>query len=61
MPATYDSAGSLAAALKRAAAAHGRHEQEIGKPDPDWPEWYAQFMVDEQDGSPAGAGAESMA
>ena len=45
MPATYDSAVDLAAALRRAAEAHGRHEDEIGHPDP-----YAQFMVDEQSG-----------
>ena len=48
MPATYDSATDLAAALRRAADAHGRHEVEIGQPDPDWPDWYAQFMVQEQ-------------
>jgi len=46
--ATYDSVGELAGALRRAAAAHGKHEQEIGHPDPDWPDWYAQYMVDEQ-------------
>jgi hypothetical protein len=40
----------LAAALRRAAAAHGIHEKEIGHEDPDWPDWYAQFMVDEQAG-----------
>lgn len=48
MPATYDSASALAAALRRAADAHGRHEAEIGHPDPDWPDWYARFMVGEQ-------------
>ena len=50
MPANYDSAIDLAAALRRAADAHGRHEDEIGHPDPDWPDWYAQYMVDEQSG-----------
>jgi hypothetical protein len=45
---TYDSAADLAAALRRAADAHGRHEAEIGHPDPDWPDWYAQHMVQEQ-------------
>jgi len=48
MPATYDSAIDLAAALRRAADAHGRHEKEIGHADADWPDWYAQYMVDEQ-------------
>ena len=32
MPATYDSAIDLAAALRRAEEAHGRHEEEIGHP-----------------------------
>jgi len=45
---TYGSAAELAAALRRAEAAHGRYEGEIGHPDPDWPDWYAQYMVDEQ-------------
>ena len=44
----YDSAPELAEALRRAAAAHGEHEKEIGEADPNWPDWYAQFMVDEQ-------------
>ena len=48
MPATYDSAAALAEALRRAAAAHGKHEEEIGHADADWPSWYAQYMVDEQ-------------
>ena len=34
----------------RAADAHGRHEEEIGHPDPDWPDWYAQYMMDELSG-----------
>jgi catechol 2,3-dioxygenase-like lactoylglutathione lyase family enzyme len=35
----------LLEALKSAAAAHGVHEKEIGKPDPDWPQWYAAHMT----------------
>ena len=31
--------------LKSAAIAHGAHEKELGKPDPDWPEWYAADMT----------------
>jgi hypothetical protein len=50
MQVTYDSAAALAEALRRAAAAHGRHEEEIGHPDPDWPDWYAQYMVEEGTG-----------
>jgi hypothetical protein len=48
MATSFDSVGDLAAALRRAAAAHGKHEEEIGQADPDWPDWYAQYMVDEQ-------------
>jgi hypothetical protein len=48
MATTYNSADDLAAALRRAAAAHGRHEAEIGHADENWPDWHAQYMVDEQ-------------
>jgi len=54
MPAIYDSAIDLAAALRRAADAHGRHEKETVHPDANWPDWYAQYMVDEQSG-PSGS------
>jgi hypothetical protein len=50
MQVTFDSASDLAAALRRAEAAHGRHEEQTGQADPDWPDWYAQYMVDEQAG-----------
>jgi hypothetical protein len=59
MRVTYDSVADLAAALRRAAAAHGIHEQETGQADPDWPDWYAQYMVDEQAGRPAQARQET--
>jgi catechol 2,3-dioxygenase-like lactoylglutathione lyase family enzyme len=49
---TYGSAGELEAALNRAATAHGEHERRIGKRDEEWPAWYAQYMVSEQDGKP---------
>jgi catechol 2,3-dioxygenase-like lactoylglutathione lyase family enzyme len=52
-PTTYDSAAVLAEALRRAAAAHGKHEQQTGHTDPDWPDWYATYMVDEQTGQAA--------
>ncbi len=35
----------LLEALKSAAAAHGVHEKELGRPDPDWPKWYAEHMT----------------
>jgi hypothetical protein len=57
MQATYGSVAELAAALRRAEAAHGKHEAKIGHPDPDWPDWYAHYMMDEQAGRPsAGTG-----
>jgi len=43
----YGSVAGLAEALRRAEAAHGKHEEEIGHPDADWPDWYAQYLVDE--------------
>ncbi len=45
--AAFDSVTGLAEALRRAAAAHCKHEEELGQADPDWPDWYAQYMVDE--------------
>jgi hypothetical protein len=46
----FVSAPDLAAAMRRAAAAHGEHEVRIGAVDPDWPDWYAAYMVAEQAG-----------
>ena len=50
MPTTFASASDLARALRRAAAAHGEHEERTGQPDPNWPDWYAEYMVREQAG-----------
>jgi catechol 2,3-dioxygenase-like lactoylglutathione lyase family enzyme len=47
---TFGSAGELASTLRRAAAAHGEHEKRTGEADPNWPDWYAEFMVREQAG-----------
>jgi catechol 2,3-dioxygenase-like lactoylglutathione lyase family enzyme len=47
---SFGSVGDLASALRRAEAAHGEHEKRIGKADPDWPDWYATFMLAEQAG-----------
>jgi catechol 2,3-dioxygenase-like lactoylglutathione lyase family enzyme len=44
---TYASASDLSQALRRAAAAHGRHEERTGQADEDWPDWYAEYMVRE--------------
>ena len=56
MQVTFDSAADLAEALRRAAAAHGLHEQAIGHADPDWPDWYAPYTEQEQAGRPGQAG-----
>jgi catechol 2,3-dioxygenase-like lactoylglutathione lyase family enzyme len=47
---TFTSVNDLAAALRRAATAHGEHEKRIGQADPNWPDWYAAYMVAEQAG-----------
>jgi hypothetical protein len=40
----------LADALRRAEAAHAKHEKEIGRPDPDWSDWYARCAGELADG-----------
>jgi catechol 2,3-dioxygenase-like lactoylglutathione lyase family enzyme len=49
--ALYDDVPDLAAALRRAAAAHGEHEARTGEADAEWPDWYAEYMVAERTGS----------
>jgi catechol 2,3-dioxygenase-like lactoylglutathione lyase family enzyme len=48
--AIFTSSTELAAALRRAEAAHGEHEKRTGAADPNWPDWYAAFMMAEQTG-----------
>jgi catechol 2,3-dioxygenase-like lactoylglutathione lyase family enzyme len=48
---SYASVGDLAAAMRRASAAHGEHEKRIGAADPNWPDWYAAYMVAEHAGT----------
>ena len=50
MATTYESVDDLAEALRRAARAHGKHEERTGAADPDWSDWYALFMVRERAG-----------
>jgi hypothetical protein len=50
MMTTYESVKDLAAALRRAAEAHGKHEERTGQEDPNWPDWYALYMVRERGG-----------
>lgn len=48
---TFTSSADLAAALRRAGAAHGEHEKRNGgKHDENWPDWYAEYLVCEQAG-----------
>ena len=47
---TFTSPSELAGALRRAAAEHGRHEKRTGQHDAGWPDWYAEYMVQEQAG-----------
>jgi catechol 2,3-dioxygenase-like lactoylglutathione lyase family enzyme len=49
---TYTSTTDLANAMRRASVAHGEHEARTGKADPNWPDWYATYMVAEQAGTP---------
>ncbi|MDG4782107.1 VOC family protein [Micromonospora sp. WMMD961] len=48
---SFGSASDLAGALRRAAAAHGEHEERTGERDENWPDWYATYMVSEQSGA----------
>ncbi|MGY3603102.1 MULTISPECIES: VOC family protein [unclassified Bradyrhizobium] len=50
---TFASRTDLASALRRAAAAHGEHEKRNGgQRDENWPDWYAEYIVNEQVGKP---------
>ena len=46
----FTSPTELAAALRRAEAAHGEHEKRTGQRDANWADWYAEYMVAEQAG-----------
>ncbi len=46
----FNSSAELAAALRRAAVAHGEHERQTGVHDEAWPDWYAEYIVREQAG-----------
>ena len=48
---SFASTSDLASALRRAASAHGKHEQRIGAADPNWPDWYATYIGAEQAGT----------
>jgi catechol 2,3-dioxygenase-like lactoylglutathione lyase family enzyme len=46
----FGSANDLASAIRRAEVAHAAHEARTGQADPNWPDWYAHYMVAEQAG-----------
>jgi catechol 2,3-dioxygenase-like lactoylglutathione lyase family enzyme len=46
----FGSANDLASAIRRAEVAHAEHEARSGQADPNWPDWYAAYMVAEQAG-----------
>lgn len=46
----FTSSTELAAALQRAAVAHGEHETRTGQHDANWADWYAEYIVREQAG-----------
>ena len=47
----FTSPEDLAAALRRAEAAHGEHEKRSGgQRDENWPDWYAEYLIREQAG-----------
>lgn len=48
---SFASRNDLASALRRAEAAHGEHEKRAGgQRDENWPDWYAEYMANEQSG-----------
>ena len=48
---SFGSASDLAAAMRRAEAAHGEQEKRTGKRDAQWADWYAAYMAAEQSGA----------
>jgi catechol 2,3-dioxygenase-like lactoylglutathione lyase family enzyme len=48
---SFATAADLAAAMRRAEAAHGEHEKRTGERDEAWPDWYAAYMAAEQAGT----------
>ena len=49
---TFTSSNELAAALRRAEAAHAEHEKRTGQQDAAWADWYAAYIMAEQAGKP---------
>ncbi len=51
-------AEELALELREAEAAHAEYERGLGHADPDWPTWYARFIVERLD-QPRGIGLDA--
>jgi hypothetical protein len=51
-------AEQLARELRAAEAAHAEYERELGRADPDWPTWYARFIVERLE-QPRGIGLDA--
>ena len=47
-----NSAAEIAAAVRRAATAHGEHEKRTGNADANWPDRYADYIFRERAGDP---------
>ncbi|MFC0448877.1 VOC family protein [Rhodococcus jostii] len=48
---SFGTTSDLATALRRAEATYGGYEQRTGRQDPNWPDWYAQYIAAEQRGA----------
>jgi len=48
----FASLNDLATALRRAEAAHTQHEKTTGERDAAWPDWYAEYLINERSGRP---------
>jgi hypothetical protein len=46
----------LARLLREAERAHGEYERQLGQPDPEWPSWYAGWILDQLREREAGPG-----
>jgi hypothetical protein len=47
----------LARLLKEAEQAHGEYERQLGQADPDWPTWYAGWILGQLHESEGGVGS----
>ena len=47
------STAKMAALLKEAKAAHAAFEKKLGRPHPEWEDWYAEYIVKRLLGFPA--------